>query len=420
MYRTIRVNLPKEYNQILITISLLAGRLYNKTVSLIRKIHDKKGFWLSKGTIQKYLRLRDYPLHSQTVQALVDQYFDNLKSFFNQSGENKRPPFRTPKYHSIPFKQSAIKIKDGKIRLSLGKGRTPLVFDLPKPPKHRVRTAEICWDKTQRIYYLVLTMELDDVKATHYKKVVSIDLGEIHPITTTDGKITIIYNGRLIRSIKQYREKLKAKFAKLLSKCKKYSKRWWQLTKSKNKQMRNLNNSVLDAIHKITRHFANLSKKNRVGVVVIGDLTNIRDSINYGSKTNQKLHQWTFAEITRQLKYKLKEFGIAVDEVSEEDTTKTCPSCGKKNSTSNRNYKCTNPLCRFSYHRDGVGCLNILNKYRGDFPFSKQMELLPRSWGPWQPPQVEGIHFHFHLSNPVSARLTVLGQPSFSEYGVFG
>jgi len=408
MYRTIRINIPKEYNQLLLVLSLIAGRVYSKTVSLIRKIHERKGFWLSKNAVQKYLRLKDYSLHSQTVQALVDQYFNSLKSFFNQSGENKRPPFRTSKYHSIPFKQSAIKIKGGRIRLSLGKGRTPLVFDLPQTPKYYVRTAEICWDKTQRIYYLVLTMELNDVKATRYKKVVSIDLGEIHPIVITDGEIIVIYNGRLIRSIKQYREKLKAKFAKLLSKCKKYSKRWWQLTNSKNKQLRNLNNSIKDAIHKITRHFANWCKKNRVGLVVIGDLMGIRESIDYGSKTNQKLHQWTFAEITRQLKYKLREFGIAVDELSEKDTTKTCPSCGKKNSTKDRNYKCTNPLCRFSYHRDGVGCLNILSKYRGDFPFSKQMELLPRSWGPWQPPQIEGVRFHFHLSNPIS-----------TEYGVF-
>ena len=190
MYRSIRINLrSNEVKHLppdvapLRQISLIAGRVYNKTVSLIRRTHEKKGFWLSCGAVQKYLRLKNYPLHSQTVQALVDQYFDSLKSFFNQNSKNKRPPFRTPKYHSIPFKQSAIKIENFKIMLSLGKGRTPLVFNLPKQPKYRVRTAEICWDKVKRIHYLVLTMQLNDVKATRYKKAVSIDLGEIHPIT---------------------------------------------------------------------------------------------------------------------------------------------------------------------------------------------------------------------------------------------
>lgn len=271
MYRSIRINLPN--NPQLRELSKIAGSVYNKTVSLIHKIHDKKGIWLSKNSVQKYLRLKDYPLHSQTIQALVSKYFDSLKSFFKQNGKNKRPPYRTPKYHSIPFKQSAIKISDNKIMLSLGKGRIPLEFSLLNPPQYTVRTAEICWDNVQRIHYLVLTMELDSVKATRYKKVVSIDLGEIHPIVTTDLYTTTIYNGRLIRSIKRYREKLKGKFAKQLSKCKKYSKRWWKLTKSKNKQLRNLNNSIKDAMHKITRHFANGCKKRRVGVCSVNSFS---------------------------------------------------------------------------------------------------------------------------------------------------
>ena len=90
MYRTIRINLPDDVAP-LIYLSWVAARIYNKTVSLIRKVHKKKGFWLSKGAIQKYLRLKGYPLHSQTIQALVDGYFDSLKSYFKQGGDNKRP-----------------------------------------------------------------------------------------------------------------------------------------------------------------------------------------------------------------------------------------------------------------------------------------------------------------------------------------
>ncbi len=269
-------------------------------------------------------------------------------------------------------------------------------------------------------------MKLDDtVKASRYKKTVAIDPGEIHPITFSDGNKTLIYNGRLVRSIKQYREKLKATFQSMMDKCKKYSRRWWKLNRSKQKQLGKINNQIKDARHKITRHFANSCKSNRVhfvhrrlrltvrfahrrlrltvGVVVIGDLTGIRKNIDYGHKANQKLHQWAFAEITRQLKYKLEEFGIkVVDDGDERDTTKTCPDCartnrrprgltGHKNKPNNRNYHCQN--CGFKYHRDGVGALNILNKYRGDFPFNNQKRLFPRSRGGWLPPQVEGVRF---------------------------
>lgn len=411
MYRAIRINLPN--NPQLKHLSRIAGRVYSKTISLIRKTHEKKGFWLSKGAVQKYLRLKSYPLHSQTVQALTDNYFDALISYFklrNNGDENAKPPFRTPKYHSIPFKQSAIKIKGDEIHLSLGEGRKPLVFGLPRTPKCYIRTAEICWDKTQRINYLILTVKLDDeVKKSRYKKAKAIDLGEIHPIVATDGKNTIIYNGRLIRSIKQYREKTKAIFQSKMDRCKKFSRRWWKLNRSKQKQLSKINNQIKDAQHKITRHFANSCKSERVGLVVIGDLTGIRDNIDYGTKANQKLHQWAFYEISRQLKYKLQEFGIEIDNQDEAHTSKTCPNCGKRNSVNNRNYQCTNLLCRFKYHRDGVGALNILNKYRGDFPFNNQKRLFPRSWGGWLPPEVEGLRFNFHLSNSISARHGVFG-----------
>lgn len=188
MYRAIRINLPN--NPQLKHLSRIAGRVYSKTVSLIHKMHSEKGFWLSKGAVQKYLRLKDYPLHSQTVQALTDNYFDALKSYFKlhkNGDEDAKPPYKTPKYHSIPFKQSAIKVTPqaetparAEIHLSLGEGRKPLVFGLPKTPKCYIRTAEICWDKTQRINYLVLTIELvadlpstrkdDEVKKSRYKK----------------------------------------------------------------------------------------------------------------------------------------------------------------------------------------------------------------------------------------------------------
>jgi len=52
MYRTIRINLPTD-EEPLAYLSWVAARAYNKTVSLIHKIHDKKGFWLSKVAVQR-------------------------------------------------------------------------------------------------------------------------------------------------------------------------------------------------------------------------------------------------------------------------------------------------------------------------------------------------------------------------------
>ena len=51
---------------------------------------------------------------------------------------------------------------------------------------------------------------------------------------------------------------------------------------------------------------------------------------NYNDNANQKIHQWQFAEITKQLFYKAKEFGVKITKISERDTSKTCALCGRE------------------------------------------------------------------------------------------
>ena len=73
-----------------------SGRVYCKVVSLLWKVKRKKGFWLSQGAVQKYMRLRGYNLHSQTIQAIIQSYFDSLKSYFGavKSNPDAKPPKR--------------------------------------------------------------------------------------------------------------------------------------------------------------------------------------------------------------------------------------------------------------------------------------------------------------------------------------
>jgi putative transposase len=46
---------PFEYYPKCKELTRLAGRIYSKTVSFVRKIHKKKGVWLSMNTMQKYI-----------------------------------------------------------------------------------------------------------------------------------------------------------------------------------------------------------------------------------------------------------------------------------------------------------------------------------------------------------------------------
>ena len=100
-----------------------------------------------------------------------------------------------------------------------------------------------------------------------------------------------------------------------------------------------------------------------VGVIVLGDLTGIRNNIKARKKERQKLHQWAFGKITELVTYKAKALGIKVVQIDEAHTSQTCPSCGNRKKPTNRNYICTS--CGFTSHRDGVGAINIRRKYRG-------------------------------------------------------
>ena len=86
MYTTKKVKYDKTPD--LDMLAHESGRVYCKVVSLLWKVKRKKGFWLSQGAVQKYMRLRGYNLHSQTIQAIIQSYFDSLKSYFRAVKSN--------------------------------------------------------------------------------------------------------------------------------------------------------------------------------------------------------------------------------------------------------------------------------------------------------------------------------------------
>ena len=187
-------------------------------------------------------------------------------------------------------------------------------------------------------------------------------------------KYTYILNGRYTRSLYRLRNKVIANFNAKIDRCQRGSKRWWHLVKRKWKRTNRIDNQINDALHKHTATFLKLCQSNNVGTVVIGNLTGIRDNINYGKKFNQKLHQWSFAKLTDMIVAKCEAVGIKVKQIDEEYTSQTCPSCGQRHKPSNRNYKCE---CGFEYHRDGVGAINIRKKYQGCFGVPVEVAMAP-------------------------------------------
>ena len=343
-------------------LSRAAGELYSKTLVSFWRTVRKKNVWLSGYTMERWhVSPR---LHSHSSDAVTQSFYASLLSWRSRRklDPNSKPPKCRRWFYKVIWKSSAIKVKKGKLKLSNGKGNKPLVVDWDwEEPKQ----IEMGWNKQSQCYELRACYRQEEITSKKNGNVSGCDLGEIHPMVFSDGIATDIFNGRLLRSKRQYQNKLKAKLSKLIDNKKRGSKKRKQLIKSKQKQLAKINNQIKDIEHKLTSKAVSMLQEKSIQTLVIGDVRDIRKNIDYGKKANQKLHQWSAGSVRRKLEYKCAKAGIKTELINEAYTSQTCPACGKRHKPKNREYKCK---CGFKYHRDGVGCYNIRKKYLGEVP----------------------------------------------------
>ncbi|MFW6130731.1 MAG: RNA-guided endonuclease TnpB family protein, partial [Atribacterota bacterium] len=125
MDKTYMIPVPQKQQSRARKLSRFSGRIYSKVVSTSYKLKQNKDIWLSKNNMEKLIRLytEDFPLHSQSIQGTVQQYYYNLKSFFKNKEQNpqSKPPFRSKKYYKVIYKKSAISYNDNILSLSNGR-----------------------------------------------------------------------------------------------------------------------------------------------------------------------------------------------------------------------------------------------------------------------------------------------------------
>jgi putative transposase len=335
-----------------------SGDLWSRISASFWRTVRKKGIWLSKHAMQRWEVNGNPDLHSHSAQAVNDQFYEALASWRSNRENNpdSRPPHKQKRFNKIVWKSQAIRVKDGRLRLSNGRGNDPvwIRWQWPKPVR-----VEIGWDGSE--YELRCQYKVKQHSKPKGNKVAGIDLGEIHLAVACDGKMAIIANGRELRAKRQYQNKLKAKLNAKIDRKERGSSRWWKLVRSKQKQLAKLRNQITDILHKQSTRLVAALHERGVATLVIGDVRGIRKRIDYGRKANQRLHQWAHAKFAHMLTYKARLYGMKVERVGESYTSQTCPSCENRKKPNGRNYHCHE--CGFEYHRDGVGALNIRKKY---------------------------------------------------------
>lgn len=353
-----------------------SGRIYTDVMVWHYRALRHSGHWISQFGAMRYGDWRDKDnvalLHSHSVDAAQEAFYKACKTAKATKTDGGRYPRRRKFYRTTVWKSTGIRKRDGFLLLALARGKDPVKVKLPEwmaglDSKSFIES-RLVYDRASSRYQWHLVIEDGaEPKAAPGTNVAAVDLGEIHPAVITDGQEAVVFSCRELRSIAQGTNKRLAAINSKLSKLKKGSRRWHQLKQRKQKFLAKQDRRRRDLEHKVSRALVDWCEEREVGSLAIGNVRNIADKTKEKKRlsrtSRQKVSNWTHGKLRQYIGYKAAGAGITVDDkISEAHTSQTCPSCGHRYKPRGRVYTCT--ACGFCEHRDVVGAVNILSRFR--------------------------------------------------------
>jgi IS605 OrfB family transposase len=312
--------------------------LYNVALYNIRQYYFQEKKFLSYETNYHHCKSNEnYKLLqagvSQQTLKVVDRSF---KSFFNLIKKAKKGDYRfqdinMPKYlakdelHNLILSTNAINIKNGYISIPFSrdmKKKYPSVDIKIKFPTRlegkkikEVRILPSYKGKHFKIQY-VYENTVNDL-GLNKDNCLSIDVGLENLATCVDSNgSSFIVDGRKLKSINHYYNKLKSKKQSILDKQGyKYSNSMYKLIKTRN-------NKTNDYIKKSARLIINHCITNDVGTLIVGYNSDFKRNINLGKSTNQQFTQISFGALREQLENLCEQYNIKYVEQEESYTSK--------------------------------------------------------------------------------------------------
>ena len=119
---------------------------------------------------------------------------------------------------------------------------------------------------------------------------------------------------------------------------------------------------VRDRLHKVSRHIVEWSRQFERPCIVFEDLKEMRDSIDYGTRMNRRLHHLPFHALQFYTSYKAAFVGLPSDSIDPYKTSQKCPLCGHAERANRRKkrFKCNE--CGHQDHSDRGASVNIAVK----------------------------------------------------------
>jgi len=357
MQRTIRLEITPSIAQ----AAILAETSRQFTSAFNQAVRLGWDAGISNATKLHYLAY--YPVktdHPTLVSDLINQArvkaAEALRSAFalQKKGRKVGMPVSAacpPRYNVHTY---TIDWESQTVRMSTTGGRQTIRFNVPhysaKYAGNPVDTADLIFRDGRWWLHVVVSIPAPDVEPTN--QIVGVDLGVVRPAVLSANQFLGLRRwkateGRLFH-LKRALQKKGTKSARR------------HLKRVRHKQARFRRNTD----HILSKQIVRLVELG--STIVVENLTDIRKRVKarYQTKTQRRIHVWSFAQLKSFIEYKAEERGCTVVAVDPRHTSQACSCCGhtaRNNRRSRGRFVCRN--CGFELHADLNAARNIAAKY---------------------------------------------------------
>ena len=355
-----------------------------------QEIEEKQNINIISSKIYKEYRKNNWHskyLHSHMLQEAIIGVIGSYKSYkslcnmYEKDEKSLRGKPRYPRYkkekskQEIVFTKYAIREEKSKIKLSLSKEMKEkykvesLNFLIPRKLRKLMCFSKIKMIKIKREeekLEMNIIYEKEEKEESKQKNIMAIDLGlnNIVACTNKDNANTLLVSGKEVKSKNRYINEKIRRLQQIEMKMNKTSKNY-----KNTKQIRRLyeyrKNYMNTYMHKVSKMVIEYAKENKCGKIVIGEIKEIKQGMNY----NKNFVQIPLTSVVENIEYKARLEGIKVEKISEKYTSGV--SAIDKEEIVKEKYNKKRRISRGIFvtnkgkkiNADINGSLNILRKY---------------------------------------------------------
>ena len=312
----------------------IAKNLKNQAIYNVRQYYFNNKKYLSYNENYKLLKNSENykKLNSNMAQQILKEVDESFKSFFallklakngQYEGKIKLPNYLAKEGFTI-LVIGFVRLKDNMLTVpysnSFRKTHKEISIKLPSILKDKkIKEIRIIPKQHSRYFEIQYIYEVKEVQRKLNKEnVLGIDLGIDNLCTcVTNAGASFIIDGRKLKSINQYYNKINAKLQSIKDKQKieHTTLRQKRITKKRN-------NRINDYLSKVARTIVNYCLNNDIGKLVLGYNEDFQRKSNIGSINNQNFINIPYGKLRDKLIYLCKLYGIEFKLQEESYTSK--------------------------------------------------------------------------------------------------